>query len=111
MTSGTPLIRRTGLPDAQQSAEGAVVTRQTWGFVNWTLRPNREPDAPLTRYKFRCVTEDENGEPCGAESDECENFAAARDWTYDHMRDHPDHVSYAEVVVRPWAMWRYGPAW
>ncbi|WP_455681796.1 DUF7848 domain-containing protein [Streptomyces violascens] len=109
MSGRTPTVESTEVPGARQPSRGTAVVRQTFGYVNWTLRPNREPDAPPTRFKFRCLTEDESGKPCGTESKESENFAIARDWTFAHMQSHPTHVSYAEVVVRPWAMWRIGP--
>lgn len=110
MNNEAPASPRGALSEAQQSPNDAVVTRRTFGYINWSLRPNREPDAPPTVFRFRCLTESEDSEPCGAESDESENFAVARDWTYGHMRAHPTHVSYAEVLVRPWVMWRLGPA-
>lgn len=85
------------------------MTHRTLGFVRWTIRPDRDIDAPPTTYAFRCLGEDENDKPCGAESTKSENFALARGWTFDHLREHPGHTSYAEVLQRPWVMWRGGP--
>lgn len=84
------------------------MTRRTLG--RWTIRPHRDVDAPPTTYAFRCLTRDENGKPCGAESKESENFAVACDWTFDHMRERPNHIRYTEILQRPWVMWRGGAA-
>ncbi|MGV9879530.1 DUF7848 domain-containing protein [Streptomyces sp. NPDC003006] len=46
------------------------MTRRTLG--RWTIRPHRDVDAPPTTYAFRCLTQYEDGKPCGAESKESE---------------------------------------
>ncbi|MCZ7415427.1 hypothetical protein O3441_25800 [Streptomyces sp. WMMC897] len=33
-----------------------------------------------------------------------------QEWAFGHLREHPEHTSYAEVIERPWAMWWEGPA-
>lgn len=84
--------------------------RRVFGFVNWTLRPDLDDDAPPHTYAFRCLTLRDDDTECGAFSATTTDPGTAQRWTFTHLRDHPDHTSYAEVVERPWAMWRGGPA-
>lgn len=75
-----------------------------WRFVDWTVTPDVEPDAPRTLHQFRCLAEGENGKPCGAQSELSEEFETARGWTFRHFKAHQDHTSYAQVIERPWIM-------
>lgn len=86
------------------------MTRARFRFFTWTLTPNGEPDAPPSRHRFRCTTEDENGKPCGAESPESETFEDAQRWPFEHMKALPDHIGYEQVLRRPWGMVRGDPA-
>ncbi|MYS62027.1 MULTISPECIES: DUF7848 domain-containing protein [Streptomycetaceae] len=36
-------------------------------------------------------------------------FEPARDWTFEHLKANPEHVSYEQVVRRPWGMVRGEP--
>lgn len=80
------------------------VTRARFRFFNWTITPNTEPDAPATLHRFRCTTEDENGKPCGAESEASQDFHAAQGWAFEHMGAEPDHTGYEQILRRPWGM-------
>ncbi|MCX3061530.1 DUF7848 domain-containing protein [Streptomyces beihaiensis] len=86
-------------------------TPRTFGFVNWTLRPDLDDDAPPTLHSFRCLTLTENDTACAAASEPSADPAEQQSWAFDHMRRNPEHTSYAEVIERPWVMWRHqGPA-
>lgn len=39
-----------------------------------------------------------------------EDPTVPQDWAFDHMREHPEHTGYAEVIERPWVMWRGCPS-
>ncbi|MCT2592479.1 hypothetical protein LHJ74_21645 [Streptomyces sp. N2-109] len=79
-------------------------------FVNWRLRSDQDDDAPPVRLKFRCLTLTGDDTECGAESEALTDAQEAQRWTFQHLREYPDHTSYAEVIERPWVMWREGPA-
>ncbi|MFB7028771.1 MULTISPECIES: hypothetical protein [unclassified Streptomyces] len=79
-------------------------------LVDWTLRPDREDDAPPTTHRFRCLTLNDDDTECGAESEPVTDPARAQTWPFAHLREHPEHTSFAEVVERPWVMWRGGRA-
>lgn len=85
---------------------------QILGLVDWTLRPDLDDDAPETTHRFRCLGfKDDDGEiPCGAAGEPVTDFRAAQDWTFAHLREHPEHTSYAEVIDRPYVMQRGGQA-
>jgi hypothetical protein len=89
---------------------GQQVTRSVMRFVNWTLRPDMEPDAPPITHRFRCLGEAEDGTPCGAVSEASEDFTTARDWVFAHVREQPEHRSFAEVIDRPWLVYPSDPA-
>ena len=78
--------------------------------VDWTIRPDQDDDAPPITYAFRCLTLDPNDMECGATSGHCGDPIDAQAWTFQHLGEHPEHTSYAELIERPWVMWRGGPA-
>ncbi|ARP71919.1 hypothetical protein LK07_21545 [Streptomyces pluripotens] len=84
--------------------------RGTFRFVNWTLRPDRDDDAPPVTYAFRCLTLTGNDTECEARSEPSTDPTEPQTWAFGHLREHPEHTSYAEVIERPWVMWREGPA-
>ncbi|MFC5721800.1 hypothetical protein ACFP1Z_16635 [Streptomyces gamaensis] len=61
----------------------------------WTLLPDREPDAEPTVFAMECVV-------CGETSAPGEEFVPAQEWTLRHAGRHPSHLTYREVVQRPW---------
>ncbi|GAA3856197.1 hypothetical protein GCM10023084_07620 [Streptomyces lacrimifluminis] len=85
-----------------------TTTRRTFRFVNWTLRPDQDDDAPPLMYGFRCLalTDDDTG--CAAKSSLSKDPTEPQTWAFAHRREHPEHTSYAEVIERPWVMWREG---
>ncbi|MEE1930371.1 hypothetical protein V1J52_19660 [Streptomyces sp. TRM 70351] len=80
--------------------------RRMFRFVNWTLRPDREADAPPLTYAFRCLALLGDDTPCDARSQTETDPAGPQEWAFGHLRQHPGHTSYAEVIERPWVMWR-----
>ncbi|WP_431783248.1 hypothetical protein [Streptomyces chumphonensis] len=83
--------------------------RRVFRFVNWTLRPDQDEDAPPLTHAFRCLTLRDDDSPCGARSEASTDPTVPQTWAFDHLRRHPDHTSYAEIIERPWVMWRGGP--
>lgn len=61
-------------------------------------------DAAGPVYAFVCTSEEEDGTPCGAESPAGTLYSGARAWTVEHITEHPEHRSYAEVYVQPYAL-------
>ncbi|MCC3769739.1 hypothetical protein [Streptomyces sp. UNOC14_S4] len=80
------------------------MTRAQFAYRNWTITPDLEPDAPPTKHRFRCLGEDDDGKPCGAESKECAGLEDARGWAFQHLQERPEHTSYEQVLCRPWVM-------
>ncbi|MER5304611.1 hypothetical protein ABT039_34805 [Streptomyces lasiicapitis] len=80
------------------------VTRARSQFLNWTIKPNLEPDAPPTTHVLRCITENENGKPCGAMSEASASVETARDWAREHAEEHPDHIGFVQIMERPWSV-------
>ncbi|MCX2969351.1 MULTISPECIES: DUF7848 domain-containing protein [Streptomyces] len=85
-----------------------TAARRVFRYVNWTLRPDQDDDAPPLAYAFRCLTLRDDGTECDARSKTSTDPAEPQEWAFGHMREHPDHVSFAEVIERPWVMWRGG---
>ncbi len=83
---------------------------RTLALVRWTLKPDQDDDAPPLTYRFRCLTLKEDDSECGAESEAHADPSDAQAWAFQHLREHPEHTSYAEVMERPWVMWRGGRA-
>lgn len=84
--------------------------RRRFAFFEWTLRPDQDDDAPPVTYAFRCLTLNDDDTECDARSEPNTDPAEPQTWAFAHMRRHPEHTSYAEVIERPWVMWRGGPA-
>ncbi|WP_456293803.1 hypothetical protein OG927_18205 [Streptomyces clavifer] len=71
----------------------AVVRHQ-----QWTLQPDREPDAEPTSYAMQCAV-------CGDISPTGTEFTASRNWVFAHGGRNPTHHTYREVITRPWRAW------
>lgn len=85
-------------------------TRRTFRFTEWTLRPDQDEDAPPTTYALRCQTLTGQDAECGQRSARSTDPTEPQSWAFDHLRAYPEHSSYAEVIERPWVMWRGKPA-
>ncbi|MES9805380.1 hypothetical protein [Streptomyces cinereoruber] len=77
-----------------------------FALVDWTLRPDRDDDAPPTTHRFRCLALHDDDTECGAESEPVTDPVRAQEWPFEHLREHPEHTGFAEIVERPWVMWR-----
>ncbi|MGW7519953.1 DUF7848 domain-containing protein [Streptomyces sp. NPDC054796] len=86
-----------------------MTARRKFAFFDWRLRPDQDDDAPPTTYTFRCLTLNDDDTECAAKSPASDDPTEPQTWAFAHMREFPEHTSYAEVTERPWAMWREGP--
>ncbi|MGW3558190.1 DUF7848 domain-containing protein [Streptomyces sp. NPDC000963] len=77
-----------------------------FALADWTLRPDRDGDAPPTTHRFRCLALNDDDTECGAESEPVTDPVRAQEWPFEHLRAHPEHTGFAEIVERPWVMWR-----
>jgi hypothetical protein len=75
----------------------------------WRLKPDLDDDAPSLSYTFRCCALKDDDTECAAQSPPSEDPAQPQTWAFTHLRDHPEHTSFAELIERPWRMWREGP--
>ncbi|NGO68215.1 hypothetical protein [Streptomyces boncukensis] len=71
------------------------MTRTVFRFREYTIVPDTEPDAKPTRIVMRCAVCGETGAP--SESTEGSPVWAAR-----HLKANPEHLSFDEVVTRPY---------
>jgi hypothetical protein len=68
----------------------------------WTLTPDREPDAPPTTYQLKCAV-------CGEASEEDTAWYEPQSWALKHSGKNPSHHSFAEVITRPWRTFMHNP--
>lgn len=76
--------------------------------VMWILAPDPEANAKLVTRQLSCDACTEDTCQRGWEPEEglhhsprAEDFAEALDWVYRHLREHPEHRTYAETITRP----------
>ena len=65
---------------------------------NWTLAPHREPDAEPVTFAMQCAV-------CRKQSTATVNFAYAQAWALRHAGRNPSHLTYRELITRPWHAW------
>jgi hypothetical protein len=66
----------------------------------WTLQPDREPDAAPITYAMQCGV-------CDESSPTSTDFAEPQGWVFEHGSRNPSHHTYREIITRPWrARWR-----
>ncbi|MGH3309843.1 MAG: hypothetical protein ACRDP3_04560 [Streptomyces sp.] len=68
-------------------------------YEQWTLSPDREPDAEPVTFSMECAV-------CGQRSHASVDFGDVQDWTLRHAGRRPTHHTYREIVQRPWRAWR-----
>ncbi|MET9089101.1 hypothetical protein ABZX77_45770 [Streptomyces sp. NPDC004237] len=85
-----------------------MIAVRVFRFVDWTLRPDLDADAPPTTYALRCLNLNDDDTACGAESRATTDPAEPQTWAFDHLRRHPGHTGFAELIERPWVMWQGG---
>ncbi|MEU8950884.1 hypothetical protein [Streptomyces sp. NPDC048489] len=68
----------------------------------WTLTPDREPDAAPISYQMKCAV-------CGEVSEESIAWFDPQTWALKHSGRNPSHVTYSEIVTRPWRTFMANP--
>jgi hypothetical protein len=71
------------------------MTRATYRFREHTLTPDRTEDAEPSLYAMEC-------KGCGQSSDGSESQADGSDWATGHLKANPGHLTYREVITRPY---------
>lgn len=69
--------------------------RQVFGFLEFTIGPDKEPDAEAFTYAMQCAV-------CNRRSPGTEDCARAQDWALRHTGRNRDHYSYREIITRPY---------
>ncbi|WP_323379741.1 DUF7848 domain-containing protein [Streptomyces alkaliphilus] len=67
-------------------------------FREYAIEPDREPDAEAIGFAGECAVCEERG-PAGGSVEDGEGVIA---WMLGHLRRHPEHLSYREIVTRPY---------
>ncbi|MFD9862246.1 hypothetical protein ACFWZB_23760 [Streptomyces alboflavus] len=62
------------------------------------MEPDFEPDSEPITYSMHCVV-------CGAASPETKDFNEAQRWAFRHAGRNPMHLTYREIITRPWRAW------
>lgn len=73
-------------------------TRAVVRHQQWTLQPDRAPDAEPTSDAMQCVV-------CGATSPTDTDYSAPQGWVFAHGGRNPSHHTYREIITRPWRAW------
>ncbi|MFD8216225.1 hypothetical protein ACFV2U_21365 [Streptomyces sp. NPDC059697] len=71
------------------------------GYRTWKLIPDREPDAAPVTHRMKCVV-------CGNESGEGDSWEPPQTWALEHSGRNPSHVTYSEIITRPWRTFMVG---
>lgn len=64
-------------------------------FEQWRTEPDRAPDAEPITHAIQCVV-------CAKQSAALEDFEAARRRMLEHAGRLPSHLTYREIIRRPW---------
>ncbi len=70
-------------------------------YEEWSLEPDLEPDAEVTTYAMQCVVDEESS--LGSE-----DYVEPQEWVLEHLDKNPSHLTYREIITRPWRAWRRG---
>jgi hypothetical protein len=68
----------------------------------WTLTPDREPDAAPLSYAMQCAV-------CGEASEAAGSWNEPQSWALGHSGQNPSHHSYSEIITRPWRTFMHNP--
>jgi hypothetical protein len=79
------------------SGPHTIIRRETW-----TLIPDREPDAEPVTHQMKCKV-------CGEESGEDGSWEPPQSWALEHSGRNPLHLSYSEIITRPWRTFMHNP--
>lgn len=66
--------------------------------IDWTLAPDREPDAAPVTYSLQCAV-------CKEESPTSQDWEEPQTWALQHSGKNPSHHTYSEKITRPWRTW------
>lgn len=70
------------------------MTRATYRFRDYTIRPDLRPDAEPITSTMQCRT-------CCQGGPQSEDFEDATTWAVSHLRANPEHLDFREVITRP----------
>jgi hypothetical protein len=70
------------------------MTRATYRFREFRLIPDTEPDAEPLTFALQCAVCEQSGEPGPDQGD-------AHGWATSHLKTHPEHYTYREIITRP----------
>lgn len=71
------------------------MSRATYRFRNFHLRPDEEPDAEPLTFAMQCAV-------CGRAGAPGPSSEHALSWVWAHLREAPDHLTYRERITRPY---------
>jgi hypothetical protein len=75
--------------------KGAVIARATYRFREYTILPDKRPEAPPITFEMECGT-------CNASSPVTEKAEDGTQWATEHFKANPDHEEYREHITRPY---------
>lgn len=82
------------LPAVRLAAEEGR-TGRTYRFREHTIAPDTQPDAEAWLFFFECQVCQDTGPRKDSPDD-------ALDWTLEHLKQNPEHLSYREHITRPY---------
>ncbi|MBQ0949279.1 MULTISPECIES: hypothetical protein [unclassified Streptomyces] len=68
----------------------------------WTITPDREPDAEPVTHQFKCAV-------CGEESGADGDWEPPQTWALEHSGKNPSHHTFSEIITRPWRTFMHNP--
>ena len=71
------------------------MTRATYRFREFTIRPDLRPESEPITSTMQCETCDESGPAT-------EEFEEGTAWASKHLNANPDHLEYREHITRPY---------
>lgn len=71
------------------------MTRATYRFREFTIRPDLRPESEPIMSTMQCKTCDESGPTA-------EEFEGGTAWAAKHLKANPDHLEYREHITRPY---------
>ncbi|MQS07514.1 DUF7848 domain-containing protein [Streptomyces alkaliphilus] len=71
------------------------MSRSVHRFREYTIEPDTEPDAEAITFTVRCAV-------CGEGGPTAETTDAAGEWIVTHLGEKSEHLSYREIVTRPY---------
>ncbi|UED85698.1 hypothetical protein [Streptomyces profundus] len=71
------------------------MTRRSYRFRQYTLKPDERADAERTLFVMECLS-------CGFFGTKGEDAEEGSEWAVEHVKHHPDHLTYREHITRPY---------